>query len=45
MFGYDCELSFPVYFKYDLNLNSLEYIGCVNLKDSNFYETIQVIKL
>lgn len=45
MFGYDCELSFPVYFKYDLSLNSLEYIGCVNLKDSNFYESIQVIKL
>lgn len=44
MFGDNCELSFPVYFKYDLRMNTLDFIGCVNLY-YYFYENIKLIKL
>ena len=46
MFGYSCDLTCPVIFKTDLNLNSFEYIGCVSSKyTDDFYSRIEVKKI
>lgn len=45
MFGWEGDLVFPVVFKCDLSLETFEYVGCINMRNCDFYKYLEVRRI